>query len=130
MARKGAQGRATGHHLAWPMKRQLRGAVSVVLSLLVASSASAHDSWISKRRYLDPASREWCCDENDCQKLEQSRVTLVEGGYLVDGNLFVENHRVLPSSDGEFWACFSHDIVSKGRAVKIAIRCFFAPLDV
>ncbi len=92
--------------------------------------ALAHDTWISRFRYVDPKSGDWYCNEIDCGPIDRMRVERVEGGFLVDHEIFVESSRALPSNDDSYWTCFSSDIVSQGRGIKKGIRCFFAATGV
>jgi hypothetical protein len=103
-------------------------AAVVALSLLGSMPlASAHDSWISRHQFRDPASNAWCCDEHDCGALGDGRVRETTEGYIVDNRFAVTSSRVLPSYDGHFWACFEPGGLH-GHGPKRGIRCFFAPL--
>lgn len=90
--------------------------------------ARAHDSWISRQRFHDPNSGAWCCDEHDCSALEEIDVRDTGDGFMVAGKYFVARQRVLPSTDGSYWACFN----SEGNGAhdrKPGVRCFFAPMS-
>ena len=112
-----------------PTERALALGISLALSVLASSGeAFAHDNWISRQRFKDPASRSWCCDENDCFPIGDEQVKATRGGFLIDGEHFVDRKRVLPSNDARFWACFNGK--GKGPHEKDEkVRCFFAPLN-
>lgn len=103
--------------------------LSAVLALGVSSQvALAHEAWISRQQYYDPESRASCCDEHDCFPLEDEDVLALGGGFEIKGQYFIARQRVLPSSDGQYWACFN----SEGRGPhdrKKGVRCFFAPMN-
>jgi hypothetical protein len=103
--------------------------LSAVLALFVsAQSVFAHDAWISRQHYYDPESRASCCDEHDCFPLEDEDVLALGGGFEINGQYFIARQRVLPSSDGQYWACFN----SEGRGPhdrEKGVRCFFAPMN-
>jgi hypothetical protein len=48
----------------------------VALLWIIAETppALAHDSWINRGGYRNPAG-EWCCGDNDCQSTDQIAVT-------------------------------------------------------
>jgi hypothetical protein len=102
---------------------------SVALTLLASSpGVFAHDNWISRQQFYDPNSRAWCCDEHDCVPLDDEDVRATVGGFEIDGQYFVARQRVLPSGDGQYWACFNTG--GKGpHAREKEVRCFFAPLN-
>jgi hypothetical protein len=102
----------------------------VLLSSVVCllSSASAHDSWIS-RGALRNGAGEWCCGEGDCFVVPTEQVSARANGYhivvkqRVDGRQYVAAEIVpysetQPSPDGAYWRCQRPD----GSR-----RCFFAP---
>lgn len=103
--------------------------LSAVLAIFVsAPGVFAHDAWISRQQYYDPESRASCCDEHDCVPLEDEDVLRLGGGFEIKGQYFIGRHRVLPSSDGQYWACFN----SEGRGPhdrEKGVRCFFAPMN-
>lgn len=111
-----------------------------VLAVSVASSAAlAHDTWINRSSYKNPAG-EWCCGAEDCGVVSPSAVKTGSGGYSLrgpvtygeavtgnatDGPTYQENvnevvpySQSLPSPDGAYWRCKRPDGTS---------RCFFAP---
>jgi hypothetical protein len=107
----------------------------VITSCAMAEPAFAHDSWISREKARDPESGAWCCNEHDCQMLSPDQVFQEKDGVIVVTTFFGEEHRfsvarsrVLPSQDGQYWACLSMEQASRGRGVHLGIRCFFAPL--
>lgn len=112
------------------------------LALVVASLASpsaAHDAWISRGVYKNPAG-EWCCGTSDCGVMSAGSVKAVAGGYAVRGHViygaavtgsdadgptrservdeFWPYSSVLPSPDGAYWRCRRSDGTP---------RCPFAP---
>jgi hypothetical protein len=103
--------------------------LSIALALFVSTQvAFAHDDWISRHQFSDPMSHAWCCDEQDCFPLAQEAVRIIGNGFVVDGQYFIARQRVLPSSDGQYWACFN----SEGRGPhdrEKGVRCFFAPMN-
>lgn len=119
--------------------RALTRPVLVLLATSLSSTALAHDVWIKKGTYRNPAG-EWCCGANDCGVVSPSAVKAIQGGYSVVGtvtygqaitgdaqdgpthhddvNEMVPYSQSLPSPDGAFWRCKRPD----GSQ-----RCFFAP---
>ena len=95
------------------MSKLLLGVLGGIL--LFASSAFAHDSWISKGGYKNGVG-EWCCGDNDCKSPE--RVSSNGKGWVVDGAEFVPYDEATPSPDGKLWICRRPD---KTR------RCVFGP---
>ena len=88
----------------------------------------AHDSWISREQFRDPESGAFCCDEHDCGSLTNDDVQYTGSGYLINGQYFVADQRVLLSGDSRYWACFNSE--GKGPHDRPKdIRCFFAPLN-
>ena len=110
----------------------------LVLSLL-GSAALAHDVWISRGSYRNPAG-EWCCGAEDCGVVPPGAVKAGTGGYSLRGNVtygdavtgnaadgpthqepvneVVPDSQSLPSPDGAYWRCKRPDGTP---------RCFFAP---
>jgi hypothetical protein len=85
-------------------------------TLLHASGALAHDSWIS-RGALRNGAGEWCCGDGDCPALNYTpRVT--PSGYQLENGEVVPFSEAQPSPDGSFVRCHRPD----GSR-----RCFFAP---
>lgn len=103
--------------------------LSVVLALLATSQlVQAHDSWISRHQFYDPGSGAWCCDEHDCSALDNVEVREMGGGFIIEGRHFIARQRILPSSDGQYWACFNTGGKGPHEREK-EIRCFFAPMN-
>ena len=116
----------------------VRSLLVLVLSLL-GSAALAHDAWISRGSYRNPAG-EWCCGAEDYGVVPPGAVKAGTGGYLLRGsvtygeavtgnaadgpthqepvNEVVPYSQSLPSPDGAYWPCKRPD----GSP-----RCFFAP---
>lgn len=118
---------------------------TLVRSLLVLTfsfpynAAFAHDIWISRGSFKNPAG-EWCCGAEDCGVVSPSAVKAGIGGYSLRGpvtygvgvtgnaadgptrqeniNETVPYSQSLPSADGAYWRCKRPD----GSP-----RCFFAP---
>ncbi|HVY56776.1 MAG TPA: hypothetical protein VHA77_02905 [Xanthobacteraceae bacterium] len=90
-------------------------ASAAVTCAALASSASAHDSWINRGAYRNSVG-EWCCGENDCES--PSQVTTNGRGWVVNGSEFVPYEEASPSPDGKVWICRRPD---KTR------RCVFGP---
>jgi hypothetical protein len=115
----------------------LRSFLFVGVSL--SSAALAHDIWINRGGYRNPAG-EWCCGAEDCGVVSPKAVHTVAGGYSVVGtvtygeavtgnvndgptvtqqvNENIPYSQALPSPDGSYWRCKRPDG---------AMRCFFAP---
>lgn len=116
----------------------IRSLLVLVLSLL-GSAALAHDVWISRGSYRNPAG-EWCCGAEDCGVVPPGAVKAGTGGYSLRGsgtygeavtgnaadgpthqepvNEVVPYSQSLPSPDGAYWRCKRPDGTP---------RCFFAP---
>ena len=122
------------------MPRILTRSVLVLGLTFIGSAALAHDLWISRGAYKNPAG-EWCCGAEDCGVVSPNAVKATGAGYSVVGtvtygkavtgnsldgptysdkvNEVVPYSRALPSPDGAYWRCKRPD----GSP-----RCFFAPL--
>lgn len=120
------------------LRTLMRSLLVLVLSLLYYS-ALAHDAWISRGGFKNPAG-EWCCGAEDCGVVSPSAVKAGSGGYSLSGsvtygeavtgnahdgptwqetvNETVPYSQSLPSPDGAYWRCKRPD----GSP-----RCFFAP---
>jgi len=120
------------------MRTLLRGLL-VVVPMLLSGAAFAHDTWISRGAYRNPAG-EWCCGANDCGIVSSNAVKAITGGYSLRGdvvygaeatgnagdgptrreqvNEVVPYSQSLPSPDGAYWRCKRPDGTN---------RCFFAP---
>jgi hypothetical protein len=85
--------------------------------LLTVSTASAHDSWISRGGLRNTAG-EWCCGEGDCFVVPSEQVSIRAGGYTLYGRETVPYSEAQPSPDGAYWRCKRPDGTR---------RCFFAP---
>ena len=114
-------------------------ALVVSIPLLATTTALAHDIWISRGSYKNPAG-EWCCGASDCGVVSSNAVKPVNGGYSLRGdvvygyeatgnvsdgptwreqvNELVPYSQSLPSPDGAYWRCKRPDGTT---------RCFFAP---
>ena len=121
------------------MLRTSLRALLVFVPMVVTSAALAHDTWISRGSYKNPAG-EWCCGANDCGIVSANSVTAIKGGYSLRGdvvygseatgnvsdgptwreqvNEVVPYSQSLPSPDGAYWRCKRPDGTN---------RCFFAP---
>ena len=97
-----------------PLVRTLLVAVP---ALLIATLATAHDSWINEGKYKSPAG-ELCCGEGDCFVVPGQAVSIARDGYRVFGTETIPFSQTLPSPDGAYWRCKRPD----GSP-----RCFFAP---
>ncbi len=85
------------------MLRTLVRSLLVLFLALFASAALAHDSWISRGSYKNPAG-EWCCGEGDCKSYERTSSTAT--GWMIEGELvpFDEAKPVVPE-DGRLTVC-------------------------
>jgi hypothetical protein len=103
------------------------------------SALFAHDIWINRGAYRNPAG-EWCCGASDCGVVSPNAVKAGVRGYVLHGNVtygagvtgnaddgpthsetvneVVPYNQSLPSPDGSYWRCKRPD----GSP-----RCFFAP---
>jgi hypothetical protein len=100
------------------MFRSLARLALVVAALVaVVSDALAHDTWINRGGYRNPAG-EWCCGVGDCFVVPSEEVKLLGDGYLIFGAEKIPFPEAQPSPDGAFWRCKRPDGTR---------RCFFAP---
>ena len=121
------------------MPRALSTSLLALFITLTTSAAFAHDMWINRGTYKNPAG-EWCCGAEDCGVVSPGAVKAEKGGYSVVGavtygegitgnpadgptvnqdvNETIPYSQVLPSPDGAYWRCKRPD----GSP-----RCFFAP---
>jgi hypothetical protein len=95
----------------------MRTIVSLATLLSFGSIAVAHDSWISRGMFRNPAG-EFCCGKGDCFEVAKDKVAMTGDGYLLFGTEKVPFTEAQPSPDGAFWRCKRPD----GSR-----RCFFAP---
>jgi hypothetical protein len=116
----------------------LRSVFAVVLTLC-GSASLAHDIWINRGSFKNPAG-EWCCGAEDCGVVNPKAVHATPAGYVLNGvvtygqaitgnaadgptvhqqlNEVIPYSQALPSPDGAYWRCKRPD----GSP-----RCFFAP---
>ena len=121
------------------MLRTLVRSLLVLVLSVFSFAAFAHDAWISRGAYRNPAG-EWCCGAEDCGVVSPSAVKAGTGGYSLRGpvtygegvtgnaadgptheesvNEIVPYSQSLPSPDGAYWRCKRPDGTP---------RCFFAP---
>jgi hypothetical protein len=121
------------------MSRTLVHVLLVLVLSLSSVAALAHDTWINRGSYKNPAG-EWCCGAEDCGVVSPSAVKAGIGGYSLRGavtygagvtgdaadgptheepvNEVVPYSQSLPSPDGAYWRCKRPDGTP---------RCFFAP---
>ena len=79
----------------------------------------AHDSWISRGKFRNPETGEWCCGKHDCFAIPASMVRISATGYeLPYLGETIPYRKVLPSADDKYWRCHRPDGTR---------RCFFAP---
>jgi hypothetical protein len=121
------------------MPRTLTRSLLVLVLTVLSSAAFAHDIWINRGSFKNPAG-EWCCGAEDCGVVSPKAVHAVRGGYSVAGtvtygeaitgsaldgptthdnvNEVIPYSQALPSPDGAYWRCKRPDGTP---------RCFFAP---
>jgi hypothetical protein len=121
------------------MPRALTRTLLTLVLALSNSAALAHDLWISRSSFKNPAG-EWCCGAEDCGVVAPNAVHAISGGYSVVGgvtygeavtgnpadgptlnqhvNETIPYSQALPSPDGAYWRC---------RRPDGSPRCFFAP---
>ena len=88
---------------------------------LANTAAAAHDKWWNGKE-VDPATKRYCCGDNDIKHLTREEVKIVPGGYqLFDTGEIVTQDHAQPSPDGEYW------VFRWGDPVRT--QCFFAPLQ-
>jgi hypothetical protein len=89
---------------------------------LLASTARAHETWISKERRTNPRTQEWCCNAFDCHPLDEDMIRVSKHGYMILGQssrgAFIPHGEAMPSGDHRFWQCKRPDK---------STRCFFYP---
>ena len=89
--------------------------------IVIATPAAAHDRWWNGKE-VDPATKRYCCGDNDVTHLTREDVKVVPGGYrLADTGEVVGQSRAQPSPDGEYW-------VFRWGSPK-QTQCFFAPIQ-
>ena len=88
------------------------GAVLLVLVIafvmIAAPPARGHS-------FYDP----YCCSGQDCEPIDDKRVKLVEGGYLLDDAHFIAEKDARQAPDGNYHACFWPNPET--------LRCFYRP---
>ena len=55
-----------------------------VPTLLIATTAFAHDSWVNRGAFKNGAG-EWCCGDYDCKSY--TRTSSTASGWMIDGEL-------------------------------------------
>jgi hypothetical protein len=100
----------------------------LVLLLITAAPAWAHDSgdgsWMNQGNLIDPVTKDWCCNEQDCAPVPAGGVVMIDifaiGGssnaqhlptpppsYLITetGEHIPEERVIWRSPDGRWWRC-------------------------
>lgn len=77
----------------------------VLASLALATAAYGHDHWINEKRFVDPISKEWCCNHIDCRN-ETANIEEEAGGVRVkETNELIPHNRVIWESPDGWWRC-------------------------
>lgn len=102
---------------------------------LFSTPAYPHENWISREKFRDPQTGDWCCNAHDCHEVspdqvwhQRDSVTLKFPFEGVKRDFEVPNTRILPSRDGKYWVCISAEATARGRGITLSVRCFFEPL--
>lgn len=116
----------------------LRMSVLSISSLWV-TSVLAHDLWISRHSYRNPAG-EWCCGAEDCGVVSPNAVKASKGGYSLRGPVTYGMGVTGNEADGPTRqedlneiVPYSPDAAVAGRRARRCKRpdgtprCFFAP---
>lgn len=89
-----------GRRLLWTL------GPGIAMAMLIATGAFGHDSWINKRHLVDPQSRQWCCDEHDCEPLKTGVKENGAGYIIAETGEDIPYARVIwKSEDGLWWRC-------------------------
>jgi hypothetical protein len=96
-------------------RRSFLGAA--LISLVLASGASAHDIWINKERRTNAAG-EWCCNTFDCSVVPEEKIKITPRGYLLESGEMIPHSIAAMSGDMQYWHCRRPDKTT---------RCFFFP---
>lgn len=125
-ARGGGVHPEVAHALAIIRRHLGLGAIAALFVLgslfagLSSGPALAHDKWWNGRE-IDPATRRYCCGDNDVKHLDKEQVHITAQGYkLDDTGETVPFGRAQPSVDGEYW-------VFRWGSPEKQTQCFFAP---
>ena len=110
--------------------------------VVLTGHSQSHDLWIAEQGLHNPAGQ-WCCGPQDCGVLSNNSVTPVEGGYAINGWMYVDglkksypvhefvpNAEAQPSPDGAYWRCATYlEATPYDKAVEPGgkRRCFFFP---
>lgn len=92
----------------------------VLLALLLATPALAHDHWINQPHIKDPLTGAHCCSAHkDCNPVKIGGVREVAGGFFVatTGEVIPHGRVLWESRDGSWWQCLMH---KDGKPV---VRC-------
>jgi hypothetical protein len=99
-----------------------------VIVVAISGTGTHAQNWIPYR----------CCPNTDCQVIESTSVTEVQGGYVVEGIEEVvarDDPRVQSSRNGQFHACIRSNakpFMSVTEAIladqKKELKCLFVPL--
>jgi hypothetical protein len=103
--------------------------VILLLALALLFPALAHDdhlaaddtgAWVGRGGYKDPFSREPCCGERDCFKVD---VLIKRDGYLLEdtGEIVPFWRAITNAFDSSYWRC--HKFINNTKVT----RCLFVP---
>src|SRR4051812_32380301 len=98
------------------MRALLWIAALFMIGVACITAARAHDAWWNGKE-IDPATKRYCCGQNDVKHLDRSEVRVTREGYRIDTGEVIPFDRAQPSPDGEYWR-----FTWGGQT-----QCFFAP---
>ena len=95
----------------------------ILLFILIPTGLNAHTQWADGTEVPAWVSRA-CCGPDDVHHLTPEQVTVVPGGYRVEGySTIIPKNEVLPSMDSEYWGFWRN--LSDGTQSRMF--CFFVP---
>jgi len=92
------------------------GIYFVVVFLTLLGIWIAGTTAVRGHSFYDP----YCCSGQDCEPIDDKRVQLVEGGYLLDGKFHIPHDQARQAPDGNYHACFWPNADT--------LRCFYKPM--
>lgn len=91
----------------WPAALLVVALGIAAAALAFPADSAAHDLWINRKRLVDPVSRQWCCNEHDCERVGADGVKENGTGYTVfeTGEAIPHSRIIWKSEDGHWWRC-------------------------
>ena len=106
------------------LRNLVRSLLALVLSMF-SFAALAHDAWINRGAYRNPAG-EWCCGAEDCGVVAPGAVKAGTGGYSLRGNVTYGEAVTGNAADGPTHQEPVNEVVPYSAVAAFARRCLLA----